>query len=374
MRSMLVGAGQGLIMLSFLTARGHPRPRAQIQQKDHRIEDLLTLVGRLREDLDVESADRAELIAKLDEARQAEIVVDNYVHDDAPPAHHEGTVQVQVQENAGPSRIVAQELADVLKQVNELQDEVIGMKTQQRVTAEALEVDRLCNFVDGSVRAAWDVERNELKRKIERCTRERDDDGDIDGGQLKPVTLKAIWELLRRYDTSVHSLFVICTSSHLLVTKKYQNRRYDPVQLEGRISALSMFFFQRFVGDQAILSRMGTIEGGARGYCWSIRDICISDLPGTSFWARSLSMELPLVPAVLIGIISRYILSISHFFGDSPRSIGSGRGQRETSPITALVAWRHGQPSQALRRAIDHPPPPAPVVLLDDDEDDQDPE
>ncbi|KAL3681989.1 hypothetical protein R1sor_000011 [Riccia sorocarpa] len=69
---------------------------AQILQKDHRMEDLMLVVNGLRKDLAAERADRAELIAELDDVRDTrlvtagrdeEIVVDNYVHDNASPAH-----------------------------------------------------------------------------------------------------------------------------------------------------------------------------------------------------------------------------------------------------------------------------------------------
>ncbi|KAL3684918.1 hypothetical protein R1sor_002940 [Riccia sorocarpa] len=142
-------------------------------QKEFRRSDTSVrgrVVGGLREDLDVERADRAELIAELDEARlpaegrDVKIVVDNYVHEDAPPAHPEG-----------PPLTPAQELVAALLKTIELQAEVIGLKDQLKKTSDALEVERRHNFADGSVMATWHVERTEFQRRIELLTRERDD-------------------------------------------------------------------------------------------------------------------------------------------------------------------------------------------------------
>ncbi|KAL3694371.1 hypothetical protein R1sor_008022 [Riccia sorocarpa] len=57
--------------------------------------------------------------------------------------------------------------------------------------------------------------------------------GRMTAEELNPETLRVTWELLQRYDASVQSLSGICTTAHQLVTKNYQNRSYDPVELEG---------------------------------------------------------------------------------------------------------------------------------------------
>ncbi|KAL3679258.1 hypothetical protein R1sor_022214 [Riccia sorocarpa] len=238
---------------------------AQILQKDHSIEDLLLVVNGLREDLDAERLDRVDMIAELDEAedrrlvnagRDKEITVDNYVHANVPPAHPKGPVQPEVQPevqveaegNAGPPLTRAQELAAARGKVTELQAEVAQLKT----TADVLEAERRCNFVDGSIRAVWDLERAEVERRIKLLTRELDHGirvyeerhraletdiaermKSVTPEELNPETQRATWEMLQRYDTSVQSLSRIRTAAHQLVTKKYRNRQYDPVQLKG---------------------------------------------------------------------------------------------------------------------------------------------
>ncbi|KAL3676616.1 hypothetical protein R1sor_026564 [Riccia sorocarpa] len=213
----------------------------------------------LRKDQDVERADLAELIAELDEMRLAEIVVDNYLHDDAPPAH------------PGP------EPADALKQITELEAKVTGFKDQLKKTSDALEVERRCNFADGSVRAAWDVERRiELRTRdvMTECHRNLEADivqqrGIVTPDELKPLTLKATSELLRRYDASLHSLSGIHTAAHLLVMKKYRNHLYDPVQLKGNKAMWPPRKREEWnvAGDQAFLSRAPLKEanGGTIG-------------------------------------------------------------------------------------------------------------
>ncbi|KAL3697967.1 hypothetical protein R1sor_012043 [Riccia sorocarpa] len=51
--------------------------------------------------------------------------------------------------------------------------------------------------------------------------------------ELRPNVLKSAWEILRKYDASLHSLAAAHTMTHQLVTKKFRSRHYDPVQLEG---------------------------------------------------------------------------------------------------------------------------------------------
>ncbi|KAL3682241.1 hypothetical protein R1sor_000263 [Riccia sorocarpa] len=198
-----------------------------------------------------------------------EHVVDNGLHVNAPPAHPEGPVQpevnpevqqvqqevqaeAEVDATAGPTPTPVEELAAAKKKVIELEAEVARKKDQLEITVDALEVERRRNFADGSVRAAWDVERAELERRTDLLTRERDHtvrvyeerhralEADlaermksVTPEKLTPQRLRSTWELLQRYDASVHSLSGIATATHQLVTKKYQNRRYDPVRLEG---------------------------------------------------------------------------------------------------------------------------------------------
>ncbi|KAL3695880.1 hypothetical protein R1sor_009956 [Riccia sorocarpa] len=138
---------------------------AELLQKDERIEDLLlvnngqqTNIAALREELDGDRLDRDALIAELDLARGVAAGMDNeHIVDNAQ------------------------------KKVTELEAKVAQPKDQLKNTADALEVERRRNFTDGSVRAAWDVERTEFQRKIELLTRERDNaDGHIDIGGAEP--------------------------------------------------------------------------------------------------------------------------------------------------------------------------------------------
>ncbi|KAL3675382.1 hypothetical protein R1sor_025330 [Riccia sorocarpa] len=249
--------------------------RAELLQKEERIGDLLlvnngqrTNIAALREELDGERVERDALIAELDLARgvaaviDGEHIVDNGLQVNAPPAHPEGPVQpevdpevqaeAEVDATVGPTLTPAQELEAAKKKITKLEAEVVGLKDQVKITADALEVERRRNFADGSIRAAWDLEWAELERRIALLTRERDHavrvyeerhralEADlaermrsVTPEELTPERLRSTWELLQRHDASVHSLAGIATATHDLVTKKYRNRRYDPVQLEG---------------------------------------------------------------------------------------------------------------------------------------------
>ncbi|KAL3698105.1 hypothetical protein R1sor_012181 [Riccia sorocarpa] len=231
-----------------------------------------TLDGPLREELDGERVDWEALIAELDLTRGVaagmddEHVVDNGMHFNPPQPHPEGPVQpevnpevqhevqaeAEVDATGGPTLTPAEELEAAKKKITELEAEVAWLNDLLKITADALEVERRRNFADGSIRAAWDLERAEFERRIALLTRERDHavrayeerhralEADIAERmrsvipeELTPERLRSTWELLQRYDASVHSLSGIATGTHELVTKKYRNRRYDSVQLEG---------------------------------------------------------------------------------------------------------------------------------------------
>ncbi|KAL3697583.1 hypothetical protein R1sor_011659 [Riccia sorocarpa] len=171
---------------------------AKIMQKDERIKDLLlvnngqpTTIAALREDLDVEIADRAELIAELDDARGVAAGMDD-----------------------------EHELVAAQRKIIELRAEVAELKDQVKNTAEALEVERRPVRVYEERHRALETDIAERMRSV---TPE----------ELNPETQRATWELLQRYDASIQSLSGIATAAHQLVTKKYRNLRYDPVQLEG---------------------------------------------------------------------------------------------------------------------------------------------
>ncbi|KAL3681631.1 hypothetical protein R1sor_024587 [Riccia sorocarpa] len=139
-----------------------------------------------------------------------------------------------------PTLTTAEELEAAKKKVTELEAEVAGLKDQVKITADALKVERRRNFADVSelktnscVEAIRGYEDRHRALEAELAERMRS----VTPEELTPERLRSTWELLQRYDASVHSLSGIATATHELVTKKYQNRRYDPIQLEGRHEA-----------------------------------------------------------------------------------------------------------------------------------------
>ncbi|KAL3696619.1 hypothetical protein R1sor_010695 [Riccia sorocarpa] len=106
----------------------------------HECQQILDAMILLQDMGIVKRADRAELIAELDktrlaaEPRDAETIVDNYIHDDTPPAHPEGAVQPEVQiepevqGNVGSPLTATLELAAALRQFTELQAKGVDLK------------------------------------------------------------------------------------------------------------------------------------------------------------------------------------------------------------------------------------------------------
>ncbi|KAL3689618.1 hypothetical protein R1sor_015927 [Riccia sorocarpa] len=170
----------------------------------------------------------------------------------APPDEDDGPVQahvpvqhpVEVFQGPGdgpPPLTDAQKLAVA-------EAEVARLKTQLELTEEAVRVERLRNFADGSDRAAWEVERTTLQRDVDFARESRDqvvrvyeelhsglrqELAEAFGRTRAEEDPRRQWELLRQYDASIHSLAALRLSTHEVVTRKYSNRHYDPVLLEG---------------------------------------------------------------------------------------------------------------------------------------------
>ncbi|KAL3696518.1 hypothetical protein R1sor_010594 [Riccia sorocarpa] len=267
----------------------------EIKEKDARIRELeVELIG-VNEDLVVERADRADLIYQLDEARAAagwdpKVVGDNGVGQEGeipqPEVPSQPAQAHMSQAQAGTSNPVAQAgtshavagtsnaqagtsnaqagtsnaqaqadgppLTEDQKLVINLQAQIAGLNERLGAAEEALEIERRRNFTDGSERAAWESEKTILERRLEICSQERDNAirvyeerhstlqqecarqmQRLSPDELRPNALKSAWEILRKYDASLHSLAAAHTMTHQLVTKKFRSRHYDPVQLEG---------------------------------------------------------------------------------------------------------------------------------------------
>ncbi|KAL3678829.1 hypothetical protein R1sor_021785 [Riccia sorocarpa] len=207
--------------------------RAELQGRDRRIHDLEAQVVGLNSYLEAERADRSELIDQLDDARlAAQGLAEKWGPGEGPPL------------GDGPPPLAdAQKLALA-------EAEVAQLKTQLVVTEEAVRVERRRNFADGFDRATWEVERTTMQRAI--CILHRSSAirvrvlvyEELHSGLQEELT-KAFgrtraeedsrlqWELLRKYDTSVHSLAAFRLSTHEVVKCKYISRHYDPVLLEG---------------------------------------------------------------------------------------------------------------------------------------------
>ncbi|KAL3688189.1 hypothetical protein R1sor_014498 [Riccia sorocarpa] len=233
----------------------------EITEKDARIRELeVELIG-VNEDLAVERADRADLIYQLDEARAAAGWDPEVVGDNGAGTSHAvaGTSNAQAgtsNAQAGTSNAQAQAdgppLTEDQKLVINLQAQIAGLNERLGAAEEALEIERRRNFADGSERAAWESEKTILERRLKICSQERDNAirvyeerhstlqqecarqmQRLSPDELRPNALKSAWEILRKYDASLHSLAAAHTMMHQLVTKKFKSRHYDPVQLEG---------------------------------------------------------------------------------------------------------------------------------------------
>ncbi|KAL3693468.1 hypothetical protein R1sor_007119 [Riccia sorocarpa] len=217
--------------------------RRELQQRDLRIRELEAEVVQLTADLEVERVDRSELVDQLDYARQAaqgllEELSQNVLEgpgDGGPPGDGPAV-------GDGPPPLTDPQRLAVAEA------EVARLKTQLELTEEAVRVERLRNFADGSDRAAWDVERTTLQRDVDFAREVRDqvvrvyeelhtglrqELAEAFGRTRAEKDPRRQWELLRQYDASVHSLAALRLSTHEVVTRKYCNRHYDPVLLEG---------------------------------------------------------------------------------------------------------------------------------------------
>ncbi|KAL3687318.1 hypothetical protein R1sor_013627 [Riccia sorocarpa] len=129
--------------------------RLELQGRDSRIRELESQVAQLTADLEVERADRNELVDQLDDARQAA----------------QGLLE-ELSQNVGSQSAPAPRMR--MTKLTVAEAEVARLKTQLELTEEAVRVERLRNFADGSNRAAWDVERTKLQRDVDFARESRD--------------------------------------------------------------------------------------------------------------------------------------------------------------------------------------------------------
>ncbi|KAL3700760.1 hypothetical protein R1sor_018782 [Riccia sorocarpa] len=137
--------------------------------------------------------------------------------------------------------------------VVELEAKVAEQTDQLKRTAEALEAERRRNFADGSLRAAWDLERHDLQRRIDLLSRERDH-----GADLKMVVMR--WQ-------QGYVACMTCERSGIALTMRTTCARSCASSRDG---LLYQFIAEKLIDGAAARNRQNFYEAGREPFGWEV--------------------------------------------------------------------------------------------------------